>query len=508
MSDQRPFVQTALLGTRRAAVPPVDDELAAVLKLESDQPATALLAAAGAQAFHEQAGTLPAVWDDSAESSIAPPDTRPQCNARTTRFLTTMLEGSLRTSLPEFLTALNERQLRAPERQLPALLAHGARHAPQRADIVTVLGARGVWLAGHNSAWAYASAEGQSWPGLTAQWRRGDLNARLALLQQWRETDPAVGRNLLALTWKRDPDNTRLRQLRALKTGLSLDDEPLLEAALDDRYHLVRREAATLLSALPQSRFGKRMIDNIGRIVAWTPDQPTQITLTFSDLTPAMLRDGVPQNADLKLARLREKQIVHMLGAVALDHWTTTWQTSPDAIIAAIDTTRWQRTLTTGFTHAALRQRQPDWAAAILKNSSPTSQTDQLIAVLPPDMVRKRIRTLADNSADTQPLNSDKPLLALLQYGEHAVDEAIGRIWLRLIAVHIKNDAQPERIKPRLRAAIIKLARTMPTTLAIESQDYLWPTLNSNPAWQALINEFLRIITFRRDMLATLEPTT
>lgn len=507
MSEQRTLVQTALLGTRRTSVPKLRDELATVVR-ETGQPATALLAAVGTLALFEEAGTLPSLLADSAESIPALPDTRPQCGERATHVLTTMLEGSLRTSLPEFLAALDARQLRAPERQLPALLAHGARRAQERAAILKVLGARGVWLAGHNPAWAYASAEGQSWRGLTKQWHDGDLTARLALLQQLRESDPATGRELVASTWKRDPDNTRLRQLRALATGLSLEDEPLLEAALDDRYHLVRREAAILLSMLTQSRFARRMIDHIGRTLTWTPDKPVQITLTFSEPTPAMLRDGVPNTPDSELARLREKQLVHMLGAIPLDHWTTTWQATPDTIIAAIATTRWQRTLTTGFTHAALRQHQSDWAVALLKHTSQTTHTNQLIAILPADIVRKRIRALAADSADTQPLTDDKPLLPLLQYGEHAWDEEIGRIWLHLIAIHIKNDAQPERINPRLRAAIVKLARTMPTSLADEAPEHLWPTLNGNPAWQTLINEFLRSITFRRDMLATLGPIT
>src|SRR5206468_3036992 len=82
---------------------------------------------------------------------------------------------------------------------------------------------------------------------------------RLALLEAVRSSEPARGRDLLASTWARDPAADRAALVGLLAVSLSDDDEPFLEAALDDRSANVRQIAAELLARLPNSRRSARM---------------------------------------------------------------------------------------------------------------------------------------------------------------------------------------------------------------------------------------------------------
>jgi hypothetical protein len=318
-----------------------------------------------------------------------------------------------------------------------------------------------------------------------------------------RTFDPALGLALVESTWKADGGNDRFRCIKALATELSMADEPFLELALDDRSHLVRKEAATQLAALPESRFARRMQDYINRIMRWTPDQPQHITLEWQDATPQMMRDGVPFKPEKEIARLREKQLVHILSATPLDHW----QVAPQDLIAAIETTRWQRTLTTGFTHAAYRQSRSDWALTILHERGYSTLTTRLITVLDVAILNDELLSQIALHADKLPLDDKQPLFALLRYSEHDWDTDFGRIWLNLIADHIRRVPEDDAIKPNIRAAVTKLARLIPPQMHDEALDILWPTLTINPQWQAVVKEFLRVLRFRHDMLNALNQT-
>ena len=70
---------------------------------------------------------------------------------------------------------------------------------------------------------------------------------------------PDLARTLVASTWSSDPARVRTDVLRALTVGLAPDDEPLLEAALDDRAGGVRDVATELLDRLPGSARAGRM---------------------------------------------------------------------------------------------------------------------------------------------------------------------------------------------------------------------------------------------------------
>lgn len=508
MNDWHTLTKAALLGTRRTAVPtlpphsPAADLLAA---LAGDDPAHQLLATAGTLALQQNAGRLPT---RAAQSDTPPPlaaaDEWPTCSRRAAQRLDTILGGTRRPLLREFLAALQRHQQRIPEHLLPALLTHGAKMAHTRPIILPVLGARGRWLARQNPAWVFASPALEQWDVLLDVWRAADKTGRQGLLRQLRHTRPAVGRDLIATEWHSANGHTRYHFIKQFDVGLAMADEPFLERALDDRSHLVRREAAARLSNLPDSRYASRMRDYAPRFLTWTPWHKHKINLHFPEITPAMLRDGLLTDSSTELARLRERQITHLVSSVPLDHWTTIWDTTPTDIVAAIPTTRWQRTLTNGFTQAALRQRNVDWALALLVQDNYSLRTTRLFALLDAAQATTAVQTITASQPAWQPLQRKNPLFALLRTSSVNWSTELAEFWLRDIGRTMLEDSATS-LNAMQRSAFVRFARHCPTTLHVTAVDHLWPAIAHNAKWTTTVKEILSILDFRHAMLTEIE---
>ena len=154
-----------------------------------------------------------------------------------------MLSDEFRELLPEWLAALAAVNKRVPEELLPSLLAHGKSNDALREAINQVIGVRGVWLAAQNSDWDFVIGKLDE-----SVWETGSRLQRLALLEKLRASDSARARELVAETWSEEKPEDRAAFLTTFITGLSLADEPFLEAALDDRRKEVRKAAADLLA--------------------------------------------------------------------------------------------------------------------------------------------------------------------------------------------------------------------------------------------------------------------
>lgn len=264
------LVARALVGAEQQAggLPDPGGRLGALMAaLDRADAEGALLGAAAAVALQRRAGHLPAPGP-ARPVAPCPPDEAALCPPRAAEHLGAMLSGLHRAALPEWLGALAASGRLAPPAHLPALLALGRGQAELRPLILPLLGRRGRWLAALNPEWDYAATEAMgeaAGPGglapeaLLARWETGSRLARHTLLQQLRAGDPAAALALVESSWHAERADERAAMLEALGAGLSMADEPFLEAALDDRSAGVRAAAADLLARLPASRLAARM---------------------------------------------------------------------------------------------------------------------------------------------------------------------------------------------------------------------------------------------------------
>jgi hypothetical protein len=400
------LVRAALLGTERqpepadAATgdPALDGAVAALAdgRAEARLLGTAVVLDAWRRAG-QRAGRSPATTPGP-----APEAAERVCSPLAARVLREVLAGTSAPLLAEWMRLAHAGGVTAPPELLPGLLHWAAPHAAVRDDVARALGARGRWLAAQNPAWSFA-AEVPADPA--AGWETGSAEERVRILRKVRETDPAAGLALVQSTWKSDPARDRAGFVEALATGLSMDDEPFLESALDDRSKQVREASARLLSALPGSRLVARMVERLTPLLR--PSGPPGLLARLAGgsarihvelpaaCDAAMQRDGIaPQ---LPGAGERAWWLRQMLAAVPPSTWSARWEMDAATCLAAARASEEASLLLSAWTTAAVRSRDAAWAEALLRAGAGADEAP-VAELLPPEQLEplalERLRPL------------------------------------------------------------------------------------------------------------------
>ncbi|MCC9310536.1 DUF5691 domain-containing protein [Kitasatospora sp. RB6PN24] len=398
---------TALLGTDRRPLPPPAGPpayRAAAAELAGPDHATALLEQAALATVRRRAGLLPLPAPTGAPVPAAP-DPRPELPQAAARRLTVLLAGrggggpaNLAELLPQWLVEARSRGYRPPAALVPGLLEAARARNEVRADAVALAGPLGRWLAERNPQWRFVlrTTAAESPTEADRIWQEGLFAERVTHLTRLRRRDPAAGLALLTGSWARERAEDRLLFLDALQEGLSLADEPFLEAALDDRSKNVRATAAELLAGLPGSALGRRMARRALAAVELAADGSRLLVTPPGEVTARMRRDGVapdsPTGRGEQAWRLGE-----VLAATPLDTWTGTFGLTPAQLLAlpvadaADGGALWREELHEAWARAAVRQRDTGWARVLLgpapRDGRPVRGAGapaKLLAVLPP----------------------------------------------------------------------------------------------------------------------------
>ena len=351
-------------------------------QLPGDEPEHLLLSAAGSTSIYQQIGSGPSHYPRELPGPPLLPDPRLPCNPAAARLLESMLSSSRRGHLPECLQLLGREGLRLPPSLVPNFLALGYKTMPLRPLIIPLLSPADRQLAARHPEWSYAGPASETWSGARAIWENLSQVGKTRFIQQLRVTHPDLARQILESTWKSETGTARMNFIKQLETGLNTADEPFLEMALDDRNDNIRRRAAELLAAIPGSRLSERMIGHVDHFLRWTPEG---INIRFPQVSPQMVRDGVYGLESKKIAHVRSKQLIQMIGAIPLSYWTSAWHPEPETIIKAVMTTNWKRTITSGFAEAAYHQKDAHWAKAILWGRGPDLMPIKLLDILTPN---------------------------------------------------------------------------------------------------------------------------
>ncbi|MFD7993184.1 DUF5691 domain-containing protein [Streptomyces mexicanus] len=375
------LVTTALLGTDRRALP---------AGVPGSRAPSALLDAAAVDTVRRRAGLRAAPALERPEP--APEDPRPALPEAAARRLSMLLADrpgvagggrrgtapDLMELLPQWLAMANAHGYAAPPETLPALLDAARARTDLRPAALAFAGPRALWLARLNPDWRFAL---RAAPGGSAAlpspedtdrirqlWEEGLFAERVALLAAIRSRRPAAARELLAATWATERAEDRLMFLDSLRTGLGPDDEPFLEQALTDRSRNVRATAAELLSALPGSALAARMAERAAACVAVDPlrGTPTLVVEAPHACDPGMERDGVVPKAPAGRGE-RSWWLGQLLEAAPLGTWSARLGgRTPQEIVALPVADDWQGELHAAWCRAAVRQKDAQWARALL----------------------------------------------------------------------------------------------------------------------------------------------
>jgi hypothetical protein len=306
----------------------------------------------------------------------AEPDPAPAVSPAAGHRLARMLGGEHPDLLTEWLTAAVTRGLRLPAQLLPALLDRARRVSPTDPELRRLAaragGSRARWLAGLNPDWKFVTAHPLT--GADA-WRLGDAAQRHGYLAALRATDSGAARELIAASWEAAGPDERVMFVKVMADGLSLADEPLLEAALDDRNAWTRKMAADVLAALPGSALGRRMAERAARCLRldWGIRGTRLFVSPPAECDAAMRRDGITPSPGAGRSADRMRLLLEVMARTPLRTWTDGFRMTPTEIVGVRWGT-WAPVLFAGWSRAAIAQSKQDpgaweWMVALINRS-------------------------------------------------------------------------------------------------------------------------------------------
>ena len=511
-SAKRPRVAGEGDGAGQAGAPHPADGLERLLAgISSSDPESCLLAAAGAAALWKLAGHR-LTTDSHPLPEVCEYDTAPALGAAATGFLEIMLAGVHSTALPEFLEAAGQAGKRAPNELLPELLDLAARDRTYRQLALNVIGRRGIWLAERNPSWRAMIAGRDD----DSAWETGNRDERLAVLSALRETNPARGRELLASTWNQEPPKDRVAFLRTFEVGLGPADEAFLEAALSDNRIEVRRLACDLLLGIPSSRASHAlaeiafsMIELKTRIVGGN-----KFEISIPQDLAKMLRDkGIefePAVAAAASKTMGEKgTLLYQIASVLPPaRWCEHFGKDSATLVQAMVQSDWNQPLVAGLTVAVgvhpdvawtetlIRRYLRQGGAGVMLQPFPHSA----IAALPED----RAESLILEALNVKPIGYNHPVFWLVKARRHAWSEKLSRA----VVGSIKQQIEPikEDVAYSSPAEMIRQCSLFaPAGLAAEFSSGWPPHIRNLPRLDAIVEEFVTLLTFRRDMLKAIQ---
>ncbi|MEU5842719.1 DUF5691 domain-containing protein [Rhodococcus sp. NPDC047139] len=362
-----------LLGTARSAPGFGSLHTAEGAAQLTGDPATALLGAAALESTFLTAATVPVVRD---LPDPAPDDARPALPAVAGDRLRALL--AVRSPLLDEWFDVAAR-FRASHDIVIDLLVAASTDTTHRDRLVALAGTRGRWVAAAHPEWAELLPPD---PSDETPWRHGPPARRRRWFEALRTHDPAAATTKLAEAWSSQTAAQRAELLALLANGLGTHDEDLLEHALDDRSRKVRAVALELLPRLEGSAFAHRMAE---RVRQWVLVDGSAVTLAApSRPDESARRDGLVSGPN----RRAEELVAEAVSAAPLSVWrdhagtTTLPELDVDDAIRTALSGAWGR--------AAVRQRNGEWAAALLRRDGVVDA--DLARVLPLDVLLAHLR--------------------------------------------------------------------------------------------------------------------
>jgi hypothetical protein len=350
--------KSLLLGTGHAplslaALPASLKEQVAPL-LEHGEQASALWLAIAATDIYQRAGYQAASLPQMAG---AEPDER-RCPAAIEHSLNLLMRGLYPELLIPWLRLAQGHGLRLPHTHLPALLDMGMQKPALRAALKPLLDKRGQWLLAQHPDWA--RLYGTAGEDVQEQWAHGNLAERTQALHAMRRADPAGALAALQSDWRNEPPENRAALLPCLATGLSLDDDAFLEAALDDKRKEVRTAAQQLLAALPGSQLMQRCQQRLQTSLFFEKQfllGPKLSVKLPEACDKAMQRDGIGQRPAPGLGE-KATLLRDLMQCVAPEHWSRQWELAPIDVIKLLAKHEFKQALLEGLAQAAVNTFQ------------------------------------------------------------------------------------------------------------------------------------------------------
>ncbi len=499
-SSWQEILSAATLGTERAnvAFAPITGQVGELIKqIDASNAERYLLRVSALITLYRKAGRVPSLTK-TLPPPACEPDELPRCSPMAASRLASILSGSYRNTLPEWLMLAEGNGARAPEELLPELLDWGAANPDHIELLLPVIGRRGLWLASLNPAWemiqtAQIAISAQA-NQLEEIWQTGDRKSRRLLLRLVRGKSAALGRNLVASTWGEESAKDRAAFLETFEANLNMQDEPFLETALDDRSKEVRQTAASLLARLPQSGLVERITRRVQPLLRLESDRwplrRSRIEISLPEECDAELsRNGIEAKPP-SIEKIGERAwwLLQMLRMVPPSIWSQTWSKSADELLEIAAEGDWRELLHESWITATIRHRQAEWAEALLRRY-PTRTL--LLEIIEPDKREAFIQAMIRSHP--------KEGMAMAMGYQHPWSVALTRLVLNNMRRHYLTD-QGTPFYSLLRQVFLEIGQYMHPEALPEAEHNLKGKEDDHSAWEQAVQSLLQLLEFRRQM--------
>lgn len=290
----------------------------------------------------------------------------------------------------EVCLALAAAGYRLPVHLLPLALDLGRRSLALRSALLPVLGNIGLWLAAQRDEWRYAAGVSSEGIG-EAIWTDGNIEQRRAFLARERAENPRAARERLTQALAELSAKERADLITVLADGLTLEDEPLLEALRADRSKEVRSGALSLLLRLPEAAHPQRAMARMATLL-----QKERVLLRqrwMVEAPSAMADDWKADNLDAPRPQHeslgdRAWWLYQLARQVPLSWWTGHTGMDAEALLKWAQGTDWHEALVRAWRDVLMAAPDPVWCEAFLNQWPQTKLRDDpatVLALLPRD---------------------------------------------------------------------------------------------------------------------------
>jgi len=280
---------------------------------------------------------------DVSSIEACPADDEPSATIAQTATLDRLLAQPDAALIEEWCTLARARGVHVPAISVPVLLDWWSRQPSRSPVIFEATGACGSWLARLNADWRKPVPKSETPANADEAWQTGTFAERAALLATIRQNDAVQALELVRATWSADGAEDRRRFVEILGQTVSSADEAFLEAALDDRSKLVRREAAGALVRLAGSALRARMRERATRMILIEKSKsssrrPSAVKVKLEPpkvFDKSWERDAIDEQAITGKGK-RASWMVQVLSATDLSIWTELSGLAPAELIDAV----------------------------------------------------------------------------------------------------------------------------------------------------------------------------
>jgi hypothetical protein len=231
-----------------------------------------------------------------------------------------------------------------------------------RQALTPTLGERGRWLSQFRDDWQWASSGritgGLNFDDLHKTWEEGDAEQRQSALRSVRRVQPELARTWIAEGIDKEKADLRVAFLGCLRTGLSPDDQPLLEERLGDQSEKVRALSAALLALLPSSTLAARMRQRADAMLqaqsaGFLRKKQTLVCSPPEEVDKSWERDGIPKKPPAGMG-IKAFWVERILAHVPPSHWVERFDREPAALLQEIAADPFAENVINGWTDATI----------------------------------------------------------------------------------------------------------------------------------------------------------